>query len=69
MWKEIKKFVTDIGPLTLVVSETAENSWIIDAEFHGIDPGFLPQMQFSTAEQAQRAATDWAESLLARRCV
>jgi hypothetical protein len=69
MWKEIKKFVAEIGPLTLLVSETAENRWMIDAEFHGIDPSLLPQTQFSTAEQAQRAATDWAESLLAQRCV
>jgi hypothetical protein len=69
MWKKVNRFVADIGPLTLVVTETPENRWMIDAEFHGIDPSLLPQTQFSTAEQAQRAAADWAESVLAQRCV
>ena len=69
MWKKMSKFVTEIGPLTLVVSETDDKLWIFDATFHGIDPSVLPSTQFSTAEQAQHAAVDWAESVLAQRCV
>jgi hypothetical protein len=68
MWKQVIQFVADVGPITVVVGQTNEKQWGIDAVFHGIDPVIPPRKHFSSATEAQDCAIAWAQSVVSQRC-